>query len=227
MQGEGGFNIAPPEFLRSLREIADKHGILLIADEIQSGMARTGKMFGIEHSGVAPDLVITGQGPRRRLPDLGGHRTRRGDGCSPPGGLGGTYGGNPMSVAAANAVLGVIAEEGLCARAVEIGRRIETRLKSVAARQGMEPMGEVRGLGRDAGGRVRHRPRQPQAGRGLTAAVVAEAEARGLILLSCGTRANVVRLLPPLTIPFEVLEEGLDILEAAIEGAITKTAAAA
>ena len=121
----------------------------------------------------------------------------------------------------------MIAEEDLCARAVEIGRRIEARLKSVAARQGMEPMGEVRGLGAmQAVEFVTDRgSRRPDAG--LTAAVVAEAEARGLILLSCGTRANVVRLLPPLTIPFEVLEEGLDILEAAIEGAITKTAAAA
>ena len=227
VQGEGGFNIAPPEFLRSLREIADKHGILLIADEIQSGMARTGKMFGIEHSGVAPDLVITAKGLGGGFPISAVTGRAEVMDAAHPGGLGGTYGGNPMSVAAANAVLGVIAEEGLCARAVEIGRRIETRLKSVAARQGMEPMGEVRGLGAmQAVEFVTDRgSRRPDAG--LTAAVVAEAEARGLILLSCGTRANVVRLLPPLTIPFEVLEEGLDILEAAIEGAITKTAAAA
>ena len=227
VQGEGGFNIAPPEFLRSLREIADKHGILLIADEIQSGMARTGKMFGIEHSGVAPDLVITAKGLGGGFPISAVTGRAEVMDAAHPGGLGGTYGGNPMSVAAANAVLGVIAEEDLCARAVEIGRRIETRLKSVAARQGMEPMGEVRGLGAmQAVEFVTDRgSRRPDAG--LTAAVVAEAEARGLILLSCGTRANVVRLLPPLTIPFEVLEEGLDILEAAIEGAITKTAAAA
>ena len=218
---------APPEFLRSLREIADKHGILLIADEIQSGMARTGKMFGIEHSGVAPDLVITAKGLGGGFPISAVTGRAEVMDAAHPGGLGGTYGGNPMSVAAANAVLGVIAEEGLCARAVEIGRRIGTRLKTVAAHQGMEPMGEVRGLGAmqavefvtDRGNR------RPDAG--LTAAVVAEAEARGLILLSCGTHANVVRLLPPLTIPFEVLEEGLDILEAAIEGANTKTAAAA
>ena len=227
VQGEGGFNIAPPEFLRSLREIADKHGILLIADEIQSGMARTGKMFGIEHSGVAPDLVITAKGLGGGFPISAVTGRAEVMDAAHPGGLGGTYGGNPMSVAAANAVLGVIAEEDLCARAVEIGRRIETRLKTVAARQGMEPMGEVRGLGAmQAVEFVTDRgSRRPDAG--LTAAVVAEAEARGLILLSCGTRANVVRLLPPLTIPFEVLEEGLDILEAAIEGAITKTAAAA
>ena len=213
VQGEGGFNIAPPEFLRSLREIADKHGILLIADEIQSGIARTGKMFGIEHSGVAPDLVITAKGLGGGFPISAVTGRAEVMDAAHPGGLGGTYGGNPMSVDAANAVLGVIAEEGLCARAVEIGRRIGTRLKTVAAHQGMASMGEVRGLGAmqavefvtDRGNR------RPDAG--LTAAVVAEAEARGLILLGCGTHANVVRLLPPLTIPFDVLEEGLDILE--------------
>jgi 4-aminobutyrate aminotransferase/(S)-3-amino-2-methylpropionate transaminase len=144
-----------------------------------------------------------------------------------PGGLGGTYGGNPISVAAANAVLSVIEDEGLCDRATEIGERIQARLKAIASRQGMEPMGEVRGLGAmQAVEFVTDRAsRKPDAA--LTAAIVAEAEARGLILLSCGTRGNVVRLLPPLTIPFEVLDEGLDILEASIEGAITKTAAAA
>ena len=124
-------------------------------------------------------------------------------------------------------MLGVIEEEGLCARAFEIGRAYRDAAEVLASRQGMEPMGEIRGLGamqaiefvtdRDS--------RTPDAA--LTAAIVAEAEARGLILLSCGTRANAARLLPPLTIPFEILDEGLDILEAAIEGAITKTAAAA
>jgi 4-aminobutyrate aminotransferase/(S)-3-amino-2-methylpropionate transaminase len=144
-----------------------------------------------------------------------------------PGGLGGTSGGNPISVAAANAVLAVIEEEDLCDRAIEIGRRIAARLTAIASRQGMEPMGEVRGLGAMQAvefvtDRASRKPDAP-----LTAAIVAEAEARGLILLSCGTRANVIRLLPPLTIPFEVLEEGLDILEASVESAIMKTSAAA
>jgi 4-aminobutyrate aminotransferase/(S)-3-amino-2-methylpropionate transaminase len=144
-----------------------------------------------------------------------------------PGGLGGTYGGNPISVAAANAVLGVIEDEGLAARAIEIGKRITARLEALSRQQGMEPIGEIRGLGAmQAVEFVTDRSsRKPDAA--LVAAIVAEAEARGLILLSCGTRANVVRLLPPLTIPFEQLEEGLDILEASIEGAIMKTAAAA
>jgi len=192
VQGEGGFNVAPAEFMQAVRAVADEHGILLISDEIQAWMARTGKMFRIEHMGVVPDLVTTAKG-------LGGGFqisavTGRAEvmDAAHVGGLGGTYGGNPMSVAAANAVLGVIRDENLCARATEIGERITARLTALSMRQGMEPMGE----------------------------------ARGLILLSCGTRANVIRLLPALTIPFEVLEEGLDILDASIEAAIQKTAAA-
>jgi 4-aminobutyrate aminotransferase/(S)-3-amino-2-methylpropionate transaminase len=227
VQGEGGFNIAPPEFLRALREIADRHGILIIADEIQSGMARTGRMFAIEHAGVVPDLITMAKGLAGGFPLSAVTGRAEVMDAAHPGGLGGTYGGNPISVAAANAVLSVIEDEGLCDRATEIGERIQARLKAIASRQGMEPMGEVRGLGAmQAVEFVTDRAsRKPDAA--LTAAIVAEAEARGLILLSCGTRANVVRLLPPLTIPFEVLDEGLDILEASIEGAITKTAAAA
>jgi 4-aminobutyrate aminotransferase/(S)-3-amino-2-methylpropionate transaminase len=227
VQGEGGFNIAPPEFLRALREIADRHGILIIADEIQSGMARTGRMFAIEHAGVVPDLITMAKGLAGGFPLSAVTGRAEVMDAAHPGGLGGTYGGNPISVAAANAVLSVIEDEGLCDRATQIGQRIQARLKAIASRQGMEPMGEVRGLGAmQAVEFVTDRAsRKPDAA--LTAAVVAEAEARGLILLSCGTRANVVRLLPPLTIPFEVLDEGLGILEASIEGAITKTAAAA
>jgi len=227
VQGEGGFNVAPPAFLQAVRKIADDHGILLIADEIQSGMARTGKMFGIEHMGVVPDLVTTAKGLGGGFPISAVTGRAELMDAAHAGGLGGTYGGNPMSVAAANAVLGVIRDEELCARAVEIGERITARLTALAKRQGMEPMGEIRGLGAmQAVEFVADRDsRSPDAG--LTATIVTEAEARGLILLSCGTRANVVRLLPALTIPFEVLEEGLDILEASIEAAIQKTAAAA
>jgi 4-aminobutyrate aminotransferase len=227
VQGEGGFNVAPPEFLQALRRIADEHGILLISDEIQAGMARTGRMFGIEHAGVVPDLVTTAKGLGGGFPISAVTGRAELMDAAHVGGLGGTYGGNPISVAAANAVLGVIRDEDLCARATEIGERITARLAALSKRQGMEPMGEIRGLGAmQAVEFVTDRDsRSPDAG--LTAAIVAEAEARGLILLSCGTRANVVRLLPALTIPFEVLEEGLDILEAAIETAIQKTAAAA
>jgi 4-aminobutyrate aminotransferase/(S)-3-amino-2-methylpropionate transaminase len=227
VQGEGGFNVAPFEFLRAIREIADKHGILLIADEIQSGMARTGKMFGIEHAGVVPDLVTTAKGLGGGFPISAVTGRAEIMDSAHPGGLGGTYGGNPMSVAAANAVLGVIRDEKLCARAAEIGERISARLTALAKRQGMEPMGDIRGMGAmQAVEFVTDRAsRKPDAA--LTNAIVAEAEARGLILLTCGTRGNVVRLLPPLTIPFDQLEEGLDILETSVEAAISKTAAAA
>ena len=147
VQGEGGFNIAPAPFMRALREIADRYGILLISDEIQAGMARTGRMFGIEHSGVAPDLMTLAKGLAGGFPLSAVTGRAEVMDAAHPGGLGGTYGGNPISVAAANAVLGVIEEEELCARASEIGERIEARLKSIASRQGMEPMGEIRGLG--------------------------------------------------------------------------------
>jgi 4-aminobutyrate aminotransferase/(S)-3-amino-2-methylpropionate transaminase len=142
-----------------------------------------------------------------------------------PGGVGGTYAGNPLAVAAAHAVLDVIRDEGLCARAEAIGAVIRTRLGQIAARQGMDRIGDVRGLGAmNALELVLDRSSNaPDAA--LTAAVVAEAEARGLILLSCGTRYNVLRLLPPLTIPMDQLDEALDILEASIEAAVTKTSA--
>ena len=225
VQGEGGFNIAPYGWLRALRAICDKHGILLISDEIQAGMGRTGTMFGIEHAGVIPDLVTMAKGLAGGFPLSA--VTGRAEIVDAPlvGGLGGTYAGNPIAVAAANAVLKVIKDEDLCARATDIGNRIRPFLENLATRQGMEPIGNVRGLGAmNAFELVRNRATN-DGDAPLTNAIVAEAEARGLILLSCGTRANVIRLLPPLTIPMAQLEEALVILEASIEGAIQKTAA--
>ena len=225
VQGEGGFTIAPFSFLRALRDICDQHGIVFIADEVQAGMARTGRMFGFDHSGVAPDLVTMAKGLAGGFPLSA--VTGRADivDAPSPGGVGGTYAGNPLAVAAAHAVLDVIAEENLCARATEIGEVIRARLTQIAARQGMECIGEVRGLGAmNAFELVRTRETNaPDAA--LTSAIVAEAEARGLILLSCGTRYNVIRLLPPLTIPMDQLHEALDIIEASIEAAVMKQSA--
>ena len=224
VQGEGGFTIAPHGFLRRIREICDQHGIVLIADEVQAGMARTGRMFGFDHSGVAPDLVAMAKGLAGGFP-LSAVTGRAEIVDAPnPGGVGGTYAGNPLAVAAAHAVLDVIAEEKLCERADEIGEKIRARLTAIAARQGMEAIGEVRGLGAmNAFELVTNRDdNAPDAP--LTAAIVAEAEARGLILLSCGTRYNVIRLLPPLTIPMAQLDEALDIIEASIEAAVMKAA---
>lgn len=227
VQGEGGFNIAPYGFLRALREICDRHGIVLIADEVQAGMARTGTMFGFEHAGVVPDVITMAKGLAGGFP-LSAVTGRAEIVDAPhPGGVGGTYGGNPIAVAASHAVLDVIRDEDLCARAAEIGEKIRARLTALAARQGMECIGDVRGLGAmNAFELVKDRDsRAPDAD--LTAAIVAEAEARGLILLSCGTRFNVIRLLPPLTIPWEQLDEALDIIETSVEAAVQKTAATA
>lgn len=221
VQGEGGVNVAPKEFLVRLREMADRYGIVLIADEVQAGMARTGKMFGFEHSGVKPDLVTMAKGLAGGFPLSAVTGKAEIMNAAHPGGLGGTYAGNPLSVAAANAVLDVIVDERLCERAAEISRRITDRLTSLASRQGMERVGDVRGLGAMVAFELVEDRRTKMAAPAITNRIVAEAEARGLILLSCGTRLNVVRLLPPLTIEWDVLSEGLDILASSIEAAFS------
>lgn len=224
VQGEGGFNVAPPEFLRALRERADAHGILLIADEIQAGMARTGKMFCFEHAGVVPDLITMAKGLAGGFPLSAVTGRAEVIDAAPVGGLGGTYAGNPLAVAASHAVLDVIKDENLCDRAAEIGARMTERLRALQSRQGMEAIGDVRGLGAmvafelvtDRTGKA------PDAA--LTSAVIAEAEARGLIMISCGMFANVVRLLPPLTTPMAQVDEAMDIIEAAVEAAVSASA---
>lgn len=227
VQGEGGFNAAPAEFLRGLRAVCDTHGIVLIADEVQAGMARTGKLFAMEHAGVAADLVTMAKGLAGGFPLSAVTGRAEIVDAAPAGGIGGTYAGNPLAVAAANAVLDVIEDEKLCARAEEIGARISQRLQAVAARQGMEPIGDVRGLGAMIAFELvsDRSSRAPDAV--LTQAIVAEAEKRGLIILPCGTYGNVVRLLPPLTTPMEQVDEALDILESSIEAAISAASKAA
>jgi len=221
VQGEGGFNIAPVAFLRYLRALADQHGIVFIADEIQSGMGRTGKMMAMEHAGVKPDLVTFAKGLAGGFPLSALVGKARVVNSAQPGGLGGTYAGSPIGVAAAHAVLQVMEEEGLCARSTRIGARITDVLTSLAARQGMEHIGDVRGLGAMVAMEfVEDRATRAPSPK-LTNRVVAEAEKRGLILLTCGTRANVVRFLPALTIEDGVLEKGMTILEASIEAAIS------
>jgi len=224
VQGEGGFNIAPSGFLRHLRAVCDRHGIVLVADEVQAGMARTGKMFGFQHSGVVADLVTMAKGLAGGFP-LSAVTGRAEIVDAPhPGGVGGTYGGNPIAVAASHAVLDVIRDEELCERADKIGEIIRARLIALSERQGMGCIGDVRGLGAmNAFELVRDREsREPDAA--LTSAIVAEAEKRGLILLSCGTRYNVIRLLPPLTIPWDQLDEAMDILESSVEAAVQQQA---
>src|ERR1700678_3012534 len=217
VQGEGGFNVAPFDFLRSLRKICDEHGIVLIADEVQGGIARTGKMFSIEHSGVIPDLITVAKGLGGGLPLSGVTGRAAIMDSAHAGGLGGTYGGNPLSIAAAHAVLDVIESEGLCARATRVGQKMRSHLESLA--KGIPAIGDVRGLGAMVAFELVKDPKTREPDADLTAAILRHAESRGLILLSCGTALNVVRLLAPLTIPDAVLSEGLDILAAAVRDA--------
>jgi len=214
VQGEGGFNVAPADFLRALRRLCDEHGIVLIADEVQGGIARTGKMFSIEHSGVVPDLITVAKGLGGGFPLSGVTGRATIMDAAHAGGLGGTYGGNPISIAAAHAVLDVIEAEGLCARAAAVGEKMRTRLLALAKE--LPCIGDVRGLGAMIAFELVKDLKTKEPDAELTAAVLSHAEARGLILLSCGTAANVVRLLAPLTIPDAVLAEGLDLLAAAL-----------
>src|ERR1700686_2217054 len=217
VQGEGGFNVAPFDFLRALRRLCDEHGIVMIADEVQGGIARTGKMFSIEHSGVVPDVITMAKGLGGGFPLSGVTGRATIMDAAHAGGLGGTYGGNPISIAAAHAVLDVIESEDLCQRAAAVGAKMRARLLSLAKE--LPCIGDVRGLGAMVAFEVVKDPKTKEPDADITAAVLTHADQRGLILLSCGTSANVVRLLAPLTIPDAVLEEGLTILSAAVRDA--------
>ncbi|HEV7985384.1 MAG TPA: 4-aminobutyrate--2-oxoglutarate transaminase [Steroidobacteraceae bacterium] len=213
VQGEGGFYIAPPEFLRNLRALCDTHGIVLVADEIQSGFARTGRMFAFEHSGVEPDLMTVAKSIAGGVPLSGVVGKAQIMDAPPPGGLGGTYAGSPLACAAALAVLDVIAEEQLIERARVLGGQLITRLKALQAK--FPAIGEVRGLGSMVAIELVKNRRADQPDAELTRTLVQAAAARGLVILSCGVYANVIRILAPLTISDALLNEGLDLLEAA------------
>ncbi|TMD94062.1 MAG: 4-aminobutyrate--2-oxoglutarate transaminase [Chloroflexi bacterium] len=212
--GEGGFVPAPLDFLRKLRELCDRHGILLIADEIQTGFGRTGKFFGIEHSGVQPDLMTVAKSLAAGFPLSGVVGKAEIMDAPDPGGLGGTYGGNPVACAAALAVMDVMRDEKLPERAARIGSVVEERMQSWAGEH--KQVGDVRVVGAMAGMElVRDRGTKEPADR-ETAKILATAREKGLIVLRCGIHHNVVRTLMPLTIPDEQLEEGLDILGASL-----------
>ena len=205
VQGEGGFIPMERDFLTDLRALCDEHGILYVDDEVQSGCGRTGPVWAIEHYGVEPDLLVSGKSLGGGLPLAA--VTGRSDVVDsvPPGGLGGTFGGNPVACAAACAVLDAVAAPGFRERADELGRRIEARLRKLA-----RPGDEVRGLGPMQAIEFAERSAD------LTTRVTAAARERGLILLSCGTYGNVIRILVPLVISDEELERGLDTLEEAV-----------
>lgn len=216
VQGEGGFQPAPPELFRALRDLCDRHGILLISDEVQAGFARTGKMFGVEHSGVQPDLITVAKSLAGGFPLSGVIGKAAIMDAAEPGGLGGTYAGPPIACAAALAVLDVIAEEKLMDRANAQGARIRGRLEAMSQRNDLVPIANVRGPGAMIGFDIlRGRGGEPDGAEAK--AVTARALNKGLILLSCGVYGETIRLLAPLTTSDVVLDEGLDILEAALE----------
>ncbi|MEZ2408892.1 4-aminobutyrate--2-oxoglutarate transaminase [Bosea sp. RCC_152_1] len=216
VQGEGGFHQAPPNLLKGLRAICDEHGIVLIADEVQTGFGRTGKMFAMEHYDVEPDLICVAKSLAGGFPLSGVIGRAQIMDAAEPGGLGGTYAGNPLACAAALAVLDVIENEHLIDRANAIGARLGSAVDRMARANHLLPISPSRGPGamvafdifRERGSNM---PDVEQ-----TAHVIQRAHQNGLILLSCGTIANTVRLLVPLTASDDNVDEGLAILEGAL-----------
>jgi 4-aminobutyrate aminotransferase len=221
VQGEGGFYIAPFDFLRSLRTLCDEHGIVLIADEIQTGFARTGKMFGLEHSGIKADVVAMAKGLAGGLPLSAITGRAEIMDASNPGGLGGTYAGNPVACAAAHAVLDAIEEEKLCDRANAIGKIILDRCHQIKARSNLNCVGDVRGLGAMCAIELVKDTASAEPAPQLTQALMKVANENGLILLSCGTYGNVIRFLVPLTASDQIVRDGMDIFETSLTEAVT------
>jgi 4-aminobutyrate aminotransferase len=212
VQGEGGFNVIQAEAVRWLRALCDEHGIVLIADEVQTGFGRTGRLFAMEHFGVVPDLMTSAKSLAAGLP-LSAVTGRAEIMDAPaPGGLGGTYAGNPLAVAAAHAVLDVMQDEDLPARGQRLGDQLQALLTSLRPR--VPRIADVRGLGAMVAVEFADAQGAPDAD--FTRRVQAEALARGLILLTCGVHGNVVRFLFPLTTPQPVFDEALGVLSDAL-----------
>lgn len=216
VQGEGGFNVAPPEYLRALRDLCTQHGILLIADEIQSGFGRTGKFFAIEHSGIKPDMMTIAKSIAGGMPLSGVIGRAEVMDAPDPGGLGGTYAGNPLACAAGLAVLDVIKEEKVVERSEQLGHVFRERLTALSKKNDLPPINNIRGLGSMmAFDIVKTRGSQdPDPDR--TRAIVAEATKRGLLLMTCGMYGHGVRILVPITASDKIIGEGFDILESAM-----------
>ena len=218
VQGEGGFYVAPKELMVRLRKLCDEHGILLIADEIQSGFGRTGKFFAMEHFGVEPDLITTAKSLAGGFPLAGVIGRAKIMDAPEPGGIGGTYAGNPVACAAALGVFDAFEQEGLLEKAEKQGQTIMARMQAVKAKGCGMAIGDIRGLGAMCAFELvtEHGGDKPDAAG--TKALAAKCLERGLLILTCGVYSDTVRLLTPLTCPEMVLNEGLDILESAILG---------
>ncbi|MFC7047927.1 4-aminobutyrate--2-oxoglutarate transaminase [Emcibacter nanhaiensis] len=212
VQGEGGFYAASPDFMQALRKLCDEHGMLLICDEIQTGFARTGKMFATEYSDVEPDLMTVAKAMAGGFPISGVVGKADMMDAAAPGGLGGTYGGSPLGCVAGLKVMEIIEQDNLCQRAVEIGELFKGRLLRLKG-NGMSSIGEVRNLGAMIAMELVKDGEADRPDPELTGRIVRDAAEKGLTLLSCGVRGNVIRFLPALTASDDLLNEGLDILE--------------
>jgi 4-aminobutyrate aminotransferase / (S)-3-amino-2-methylpropionate transaminase / 5-aminovalerate transaminase len=223
--GEGGFVPAPVEYVQTLAAFARQYGILFIADEIQTGFGRTGKLFASEHYGLVPDLITTAKSLAGGLPLAA--VTGRADVMEAPqvGGLGGTYGGNPLACAAALAVLDAMEAERIPARAQRTGDRVKARFRQWADQ--FPCIGDVRGLGAMVGMELVTDRESRTPDKALTARVLAAALEQGLVLLSSGTYGNTIRVLAPLTTDDAIVDEGLDVMGAALEAAVGRTPALA
>ncbi len=213
VQGEGGFNIAPTEFMQGLRSLCDRHGILLIADEVQTGFARTGKLFAMDHYQVKPDLITMAKSLAGGMPLSAVAGRAEVMDAPAPGGLGGTYAGNPLAVAAALAVLDVIEEEQLCQRSQRLGQHLVEVLQQ--ARSHCPAIADIRAQG----SMVAVEFNDPVTGKPspeFTRQVQQKAQEEGLLLLSCGVNGNVIRFLYPLTIPDAQFNQALAILSRAL-----------
>ena len=218
VQGEGGFVVAPADFVHGLRRLCDTHGIVLVADEVQTGFARTGRFFGVEHSGVEPDLICVAKSIASGLP-LSGVIGRAEIMDAPAlGGVGGTYVGNPVAQAAALAVLDVIDDEGLVERSAALGETIRTRM--LAWQERWAAIGDVRGLGSMLAIELVSDPATRKPSKELANRVTEEAFRRGLLLITCGVYGNCIRVLVPLVISDAELDEALGAWEEALESVL-------
>jgi len=215
IQGEGGFVVPPPGFLTQLADYCRARGIVFIADEVQTGFARTGDWFACEHEGVVPDLIATAKGIAGGLPLSAVTGRAEIMNAAHVGGLGGTYGGNPVACAAALGAIASIEELGLVARARDIGAALLLRLRAMADR--FDVIGDVRGRGAMVAVEL-VRPGTKEPHPAAAAAVAAACHAEGVVVLTAGTFGNVLRFLPPLVIPDHLLEEGFAVVEKAFAG---------
>ena len=222
--GEGGYTPVPFEMMHQLREICDQHGIMLIADEVQAGFGRTGKWFAIEHSGVTPDLITVAKSMAGGYPLAGVIGRADVMDAMIPGGLGGTYGGNPVACAAALAAIEAIEEEGLLQRSLDMGEHLKARFAEIGARSAPFRMWDIRGLGAMVAVEFVTDFDTATPDGDFTKRVIAHALKRGLLLLSCGMQGNAVRVMVPLTASDEIIEEGLGIFEASVAAAVAEEA---